>query len=269
MGRMRAPGLYPGIPEAEYHADDALSQSGAKLILDAPARYRWDRDHQHEPSEAQELGSITHAIALGQPDVHHLVDADSWRTAKARTERDEARAAGLIPVLPAQFAKAQAMADALRNHPYVGAVLAADGDNELSMWWEDTRTGIACRGRLDALRVDANGTHVLVDVKTAANVAPRPFGKSAADHGYHLQAWAYLDGYRTLTGHDAAYVLVVVESTEPYWVAPYTLTTLQLDAGREKWETALDLYAECVATNTWPAYPTDPQPIEMPTWALY
>ena len=35
---MRAPGLYPGIPEAEYFADDALSQSGAKLILDTPAR---------------------------------------------------------------------------------------------------------------------------------------------------------------------------------------------------------------------------------------
>ena len=105
---------------------------------------------------------------------------------------------------------------------------------------------------------------------TIAQVITQMQGEIARALPKHMDAdRMYLDWYRTLTGHDATYVLVVVESTEPYWVAPYTLTTLQLDAGREKWETALDLYAECVATDTWPGYSPDPQPIEMPAWALY
>lgn len=265
---MRTPGLYPGIPEAEYHADDALCQSGAKLLIDAPARYQWDRQHPREATDAMDHGSIVHALALGQPDVHVLVDADSWRTTAARKARDDARKAGLIPVLPDQFAEAQAMADALRNHPYVGAVLAADGDNEVSMWWQDERTGIGCRGRIDAIRMDADGTPVLVDIKTARNVAPWPFGKAAADLGYHMQAWAYLAGYRALTGQDATFILVAAESTEPYYVAPYTFTSLQLDAGRARWETALDIYAECAATDTWSAYHTEPITLDMPAWAL-
>ena len=40
------PGIYPDVPEADYHADEALSQSGAKLLLDCPARYLADRRKQ-------------------------------------------------------------------------------------------------------------------------------------------------------------------------------------------------------------------------------
>lgn len=265
-----APGAFePGVPEHEYFARPGFSQSAAKALLDCPARYRWERDHPKPPTPAMELGTVVHALALGQPDVHRVIDADSMRSKAAQAAAETARAEGLIPLLPDGLDRARAMAKALRDHPYVGAVLAAQGENELSMWWVDERTGILCKGRIDALRVADDGTHVIGDVKTAAAVAPGRFGRAAADRGYHLQGAAYIDGYRThYPDALVAYLLAAVESEPPHFVAVYSFTAEQLEAGQRRWEQALDLYRECTETDHWPAYPTEPIALDMPPWAL-
>ena len=263
------PGIHLDIPEATYHADEALSQSGAKLLLDCPARYLADRRKQRrKPTPEMEFGTVVHAIILGQPEPWVEVEADSWRTKAAQEQAKDARSAGRIPILTADLIRANAVAVAARKHPYIAAVLAAEGDNELSLSWHDERTGVACRGRLDRLAIDDAGNPVIFDIKTTSRTAaPAAFGRQAASLDYPIQAWAYNDGYRTLTGVTPTFIFAVVETEEPYLVSLNYADEHTLAVGRAGWERALDIYVECTASGQWPAYSDTPQPLQLPAWA--
>ena len=67
------PGVYT-LPADEYHADPvkggSLSSSGARKILECPARFRWERDHPPVPTDAFNFGHAAHKLVLGAgPDV--------------------------------------------------------------------------------------------------------------------------------------------------------------------------------------------------------
>jgi len=82
-------------------------------------------------------------------------------------------------------------------------------------------------------------------------------------------AW-YVDGLHALgVAEDIAFVFIFQEKT-----APYLVTVAELDAeavliGRKRNDQALQVYAECVATDTWPPYTTDVELISLPGWASY
>ena len=67
-----------GVPEREYHADPAFSQSQAKVLLDSPAKYRWQRDNPPAPRDHFDFGHAVHAKVLG-------IGLDFWRIDAART----------------------------------------------------------------------------------------------------------------------------------------------------------------------------------------
>jgi hypothetical protein len=92
-------GFHDDIPEAEYHAHQgSLSVSGAKVLLKAPALFKWQQDHPVH-KDVFDFGSAAHALVLGVGAPLHVVHADSWRTKAAQEERDKARAEGSIPLL--------------------------------------------------------------------------------------------------------------------------------------------------------------------------
>ena len=259
-------GIHDGIPEHEYHADPALSQSQAKTLLDCPARLAWQREHPIKPTAEMELGTVIHALTFGTPDPHVVIDADSWRTKAAKDAADEARAAGLIPVLAKDMPRAQECARKVREHPYVAGALT-QGAPEQSMWWRDEDTGVECRGRIDWLTVDDAGTPVLLDLKTTGDVSGDGWGTHVARYGYHLQAAAYLDGFRTLTGQEATFLYVAVERDAPHFIRVYYPTPDVLHVGLERWREALTTYRDCVERDEWPGYPTHPTPFDLPRWA--
>src|SRR5690554_6023040 len=92
------------MPEVEYHAHPALSSTGAKKILELPARYWYE--HLREPEEGEtvvhnpafDFGSAVHAKVLGVGWGVKELDYDNYRTKAAQTARDEAKAEGLIPM---------------------------------------------------------------------------------------------------------------------------------------------------------------------------
>ena len=62
------PGVYD-IPEGAYHADPvpggSLSRSGAKLLLQSPAKFDWRRTHGVKPKRAWDIGTAAHTEVLG------------------------------------------------------------------------------------------------------------------------------------------------------------------------------------------------------------
>lgn len=266
---MRTPGFYPDIPEPEYHGDrGSLSVSGAKVLLKAPALFRWQQDHPVY-KDVFDFGTAAHALVLGigapieviEVEVTAIRDgekvkiiADSWAFKAASEARDKARAEGKTPLLPADYAHVQAMADALSSHKLAMRLLT-DGQPEVSAYAEDPETGVTRRGRFDWL-----GPSVLTDYKTSASVDPRDLAGrygSIKKWGYDQQAAWYTDLARDL-GHPAKAFAFVFQMKEP----PYLVTVAQVhdddlwDA-RERNRRALALYAECVANDYWPGFIPD------------
>ncbi len=264
------PGLYPDLDEATYHADNALaptlgrslSSSGAKAILDCPARFAYQRQHPVQ-KDVYDFGAVVHGMLLGTGGDVHVVQADSWRTKAAQEERDSARDAGKVPLLVADYERALAVQSAVMAHPVTGAIFARAGEAEQSLYWIDDETGITCRGRIDWLLPNA-----IVDVKTAANAAPGKWSRNLVDFGYALQAAWYSDGLEAITGERLPFVHVVVEKEPPYLVAVYQVDHDALVYGADRAAEARRLYAECESNDDWPGYSPDIELVSLPAWAV-
>ncbi len=263
------PGFYD-LDEATYHADKhlastlgrSLSSSGAKAILDCPARFAWQREHP-VVKDAFDFGSVAHTLLLGLGEDIVVVDAADWRTNAAKAQRDEARDAGQVPILVGDYARAVALVDAVKAHPVAGQIFdPSKGRAERSLYWIDDETGITCRGR-----IDWEMSNALIDLKTAITAAPQRFSRSLVDYGYALQAAWYQDGYEALTGERLPFVHVVVEKEPPHLVAVYQVDADALAFGAAKASDARHLYAECESNDEWPGYSTEIELVSLPAWA--
>lgn len=266
---MAEPGIYEDVPELEYHAHPALSQSGMKTLLDCPARYQHERANRVEKDE-YDFGHAVHAEILGTGLEIVEVEAADWRSKAAREAKGEAHARGAVPLLAHQVAEVRAIGAAVRDSA-AGPILTRPGRSEVSMRWDDPTTGVELRGRIDRVTKLPDGRTVLVDLKTCRTAKPGnragSFPYDAHQHGYPLQAATYVNGWHALTGETPAYLIVAVEKTAPYLTVPYLVTDDELDVGHRKMRAALALYTECADTDTWPGYATGIETLTLPTYA--
>lgn len=268
----REPGVYD-LPAADYHADPvpggSLSSTGARLLLRAPALFRHRLDHPEPPRRTFDLGSAAHKLVLGVGDELAVLDHDSYRSKAAQTERDEARAAGAVPLLAHEYEQVQAMAAALRAHPIASALFRPGaGLAEQTLIWRDQLTGVWQRALVDWLRTPPTGQRLVVaDYKTSDDASPDAVSRATARYGYHVQGAWYLDGVLSLgLADDAVFVLVVQEKDPPYLVTVIEPDDEAMMWGRMDVERALRIYRACQLTGEWPGYSTDVECIELPRY---
>ena len=265
------PGIYPDMDETTYHQDPvpggSLSASGAKKILEAPAKFNHDRVNGQEHKDVFDFGSAAHAAVLGVGDVV-VLEFDSWRSGDAKQAQEDARLDGATPILAKDWAVVQAMADKLREHPIASALLDPDkGRPEVSAFW---REDIWKRCRFDWLPDATSDRLIIGDYKTTTDASLRGFEKSIVNFGYHQQADWYLDGARVLLGaDDAAFLFIAQEKTAPYLVNVIELSAELRTIGRERNERAVHVYQRCMETGIWPGYPTEVHKAIAPVWATY
>lgn len=270
-----APGVYPDLDEAAYHADPvpetSLSVSGAKKILKCPARFKWDRDNPRT-TKSFEFGKAAHSKILGTgaevvaiPD-ELLAKNGAASTTAAKDFIAEAEAAGRIPRKAAEVAVVDAMAAMLATHPIAGPLFRANGQAEVSMFARDDATKVMLRGRVDWLTRLRSGRPVIVDYKTAESADPDRFAWAARDYDYHMQdRWypevALLSG---LTNDEPAFLFVVQEKSPPYLVSVCELTDDARDVGAQRNRVARQVYLECMTCDEWPGYAPIVHPISLP-----
>lgn len=275
-GLVTEQGLYPDIPEAKYHADPvpggSLSVSGAKLLLQAPAKFDYGRRHGGRHSKAMDTGTRVHAMVLGKGGEHlELLDFPNYRTDKAKEARDAAIAAGKVPTLPHELAEAHQVADAVLRHPTTGGLLT-EGDAEVSMFWRDPEFGIWLRGRADYLTW-FGGVPTIVDVKTTADASPGDdgFGRNAYNFAYWMQDPWYREGWASALKcdwRDIDFVFAVVETEPPYLVATYRIKPEHVELGREQNRIARERYRDCVKAGIWPGYSEEIEDLELPRYGV-
>ena len=265
----RPDGIYAGISDTDYHNDHStLSSSGARTLTTyTPAEYLEQLLTPPNPKPQYDFGHAAHKMILGEGAKLVRVDAPDWRTKTAREAREKAWAHGRVPMLKHQIEQAQVMAGKVFQHD-VAAKLLQTGVAELSGYWTDPETEVRLRFRPDFLPDVGDRRPIIVDVKTSVSASPKRFAKSVADYGYHQQGAWYIDGLAATTAaEDAAFLFIVVQKDPPHLVSVCQLDPEAIELGRRQNRAAIDLYARCKETNTWPGY-EGIHNLSLPRWAV-
>jgi PDDEXK-like domain of unknown function (DUF3799) len=251
------------IPAAVYHADPtpepSLSSSIAKMLCLSSPLHAWYAHPRLSPApieddcEAFDIGTAAHALLLEQRDQVVIIDAADWRTKDAKTLRDQARAAGAIPLLKRKWADVQAMVIAARAqldaHTDGGAAMFTHGQAEQTLIWKED--DLWCRARLDWLRPGA-----IDDYKsTSASANPETWSRTLFSTGFDIQAAWYLRGVKAVTGFDATFRFAVQETYPPYALSVIGLGPDALLLAEKKCLYALEVWRASLERNEWAGYP--------------
>lgn len=257
------PGIYDGIPNADYHADPALGSTSLKtLATKSPAHYKWSLNHSdHKPQ--YDFGSAAHSWILeGDREQIAVVKADNWKAKAAQEARIQARAEGKYPVLAREFAAIRIMRLNIMDHPEAWCMIADDTTAvESSIFWEDDGIYLKCRP-------DALNRHGIWDLKTTVSANPSDFGRTAVRYGYHQSAAHYMDGVERAGLGRQRFRFVLVEKEPPYAVSVVQLEPTAEGLGAELNESAKATWKSCMETNRWPAYPGI-STVDVPAYAYY
>ncbi len=275
VGGITEPGVY-NLTAQEYHADPvangSLSSTEARLLMppSCPAKFRYTVEHGRPPKREFDLGHAAHAEILGAGAELVVVDADSWRTNAAKQKQADAYAAGKTPIRADDYVMVQEMAAAVRAHPYASVLLSPEYMvPEQTLVWRDEETGIWCRAMLDGLPRPAPQRMIVPDYKTAKAANRAALSKALYEYGYNCQADWYLAGVRALgLDPDPAFVFVVQEKTPPYLINVFQPDALSLEIAARRNRKARHLFAECMATDTWPGYEDEVFSVGLPGWAV-
>ena len=259
------PGIYPGIPNEAYHAGPGISKSGLwELHTKSPLHFPFA---PREEKNFFDLGEAGH-IAVLEPDqleARVYRGPDDRRGNKWTDAQEFCKIEGKVCLTSKDYDKALMIRDALHADATINSlVTSAAAQVEASGFWTDPETGLLCRCRPDLYRPDLG---LIVDLKTTTSAHPAKFARSVVDYGYHAQEAFYSDGWRALGQAVDAFVFIAVEKTDPFAFAIYELPPSIVTEGRTRIQSAMQVYAECKRTDTWPGYGSGVQELQFPKWA--
>jgi hypothetical protein len=271
------PGVYPGIPDADYHRDcvagGSLSSTGARtLVTRTPAHFAYQRKHGRPDTAAFDLGHAAHNELLGRGMPVVEIDADSWRTKAAKEAASDARADGKTPLLTEQYQQVRAMVAAIRADPVAGKLFARPGRSELTVVARDPESGVMCRARLDWLPDVADGRPIVAyDLKTTDDASPAGMAKTMARFGYHQQGPFYTDCLTQALSLvvPVSFLLVGVEKEPPHLVGFGEPDEQAIAWGRRLNRKARDIYRRCTESGIWPGHDPRPVPLSLPGYQLH
>lgn len=277
------PGIYRDISEADYRADPcprpSLTQSICKVLLDnSPLHAMMEHPRLADPDveddetekyvKAQAIGNAAHKLMLGRGKDIAVIKADSFRGGAAKDSRDDALAAGLLPVLAKHHEEAAAMVsiarDQITKHEDRDAFTLGSGEVMIA-WQED---GFWYRALVDWLSDDLR---TVDDFKTTGmSVAPHVLGIRAEAAGWHIQAAFIERGLDILDPAGAGrrrFRFIAQEQFRPYQLVVAHMSEHWLTMGRKKVQHADAAWRACLASGRWPGYPPRGIVPEYPVWA--
>jgi len=277
------------VSEAEYRDDPcavpSLSQSIAKVMLEESPRHAW-KDHprlgpalnpgfiKKKESKAMDNGDVIHALLLGKgADVEIIHGFDNWKKKAAQALRDEAKAAGKLPMLVHQYESLEDAASYL--HESLKSEFGIDlteegGESEVAIEWEEDgiHGPVLCRGRMDRLQLNRGKIY---DVKTIYSAHPDVVGKQMTEMGRDIQHAAYVSAVERLRPELAGRIsmeFLHLEIEPPYAIYPGPPDGELRELGRVRWNRAVVLWEDCLRRNRWPAYVDKITPIRGHGWSL-
>lgn len=259
------------MTEQEYREHPGVNKSTLWEIRKSPKHYKWLLDHPTEDTPALKMGRAIHMAVL-QPREF----AKSYAVAPAgidrRTKEGKAAWERFLADADGMEILTQDEHDTVIGVAHSVTAEAREflwrSSKELPLFWDDRRTGIRCKCRLDGKKLTKDRL-ILFDLKTTRDASTVAFVKSALNLGYHVQAAHYINGAianKLNKGKPVEWWFIAVEKDPPYAVNLIKADQGFIDEGQYALMGLMDRLDECLRTDTWPGYGENM--LIMPTWAI-
>ncbi len=266
------PGIYEGILFSDYQDWDAINNSALKILTDptkCPAHCKHYLLEGRKDTPALKFGRALDAYIL-EP-LRFLTMYSVMPEADLRTKAGKAIKAEFVEKLqPGQeiitekdYAKIQEIYFFVSESRAIR--LIRDGKSQVCLVWEDKRTGLLCKARLDYLN---ESIPMITDLKSALDCSPLGFGWAIYRFMYYQQLGFYAMGYKALTGDEPNMAIFAIEKEKPYVHASYELGDKTIETGKKAAQKALSIYKECIESGLWPMHSDEIEILEMPLAAL-
>lgn len=268
-------GIFKDMPDEEYFAHPAISNTKIKELLRSPAHYKHSLTAPHEEKESFIVGSALHCSILEflefdkrfyvcdeKIDKRTTVGKDKWKEVLKIAN-------GKQIVTSENYEKVSGMHHAIMSNIEVG-MFFREGSPEVVAITEIE--GVPAKAKFDWLiekpvfweGIDYDG--IIVDLKTTDDARLESFSKSIFKFGYDTQNSWYTDVAKNVGLGNYLFLFVVVEKLAPYCFSIYQLDDASIHAARMKYRRALALYRECNVTGDWFGYESGIQTISLPSW---
>lgn len=271
----------------EYHKDPcdtpSLSSSTAKVMMADSPMHAWarhpkfgdgdtddeDAAAEDEPTVAKDNGTMIHRLLLNKGADIVVVEANDFKTKAAREARDEAKAAGKLPIIlhkyESMLVTVEHLRRRLRDEGY-----ELTGESEVPIeWFERGVNGpVRCRSMLDHVFFNDG---VIYDLKTARSANPKNVGRKWIEMGYDIQAVCYPRALQALRPEFTGRIkmeFLFVEIKPPYAVTTGTPSASLVEVGKLRWGNAVRIWEDCLAKNAWPSYVSGRTVFEAPNYQI-
>lgn len=247
------PGIHRDVSFETYRAWDADNASLYNEVRKSPLHAWWQIHYGSESTPAQELGTAAH-MAFLEPERFDatytvLPEDHDGRTKEGKARKQEIEEQGKTPLKAGDAQMCEAIRQAVHSHVDLRRMVQADGDNELSLVWENG-------SRLQKARIDrwVPLAGIAIDLKTTTCARPDAFKHAVRKYGYDLAAYHYLEGIEANELPGEEIWLVAVEKSPPHVITIFRFDGKALARGREKRDFAMEQLAACRAMDYWPGY---------------
>jgi hypothetical protein len=267
------PGIYSEIPMQAYLDEQAFSSGLAQTLLDrsplhAWTESQWNPDRVRDDNGTADIGTFAHACLLeGGTSSLVVVDAPDWRTKAAQQARDDARAAGKLPILERKVSEVWTMVKAaqafIASSELVGLFSAGEAETTIIFDLD----GVRCKARPDWLSDDRK---ICLSYKTSpGSAAPDSWIRTQLP-GYDTGIVLYEDAVNSIAAPDGGcrVVTLVQEQKPPYSCSLIGLAPAWAALAESKLALALATWKGCLEDGKWPAYPTMIAWAEPRAWML-
>jgi exodeoxyribonuclease VIII len=266
-------GFHHGYPEADYHMS-ALGMVSVSSLVEfsrTPSKYfaMIQGTRKREETPALNFGRAVHC-ALFEPDrfsLEYVMAPDfgdcrktDRTTSEAAKENKIRRDAWRLEHEDVQLIEGKEGERLLgmigriverRSYDPKIAELMSGGSPEVTLRWQDPRTGLECRARDDCWQESIGWA---IDFKTCEDASPDGFEKAASNYRFHWIEAHYRAGHRTLGKDLDSYAFVLQEKEPPYDLSVNFLKPDAVIKGISSIERYSDRLAECLAKSEWPGY---------------
>lgn len=227
-----------------YYSDyEFVTNSQLGLIKKDVRTYKLMRDNPQLRTENFPMifGRAYHVAMLEPNEFDQKVKVfdSATRTTKGYKEFKLENPKAPTIILTKEYDKIMRMQDVLFSHKEVRDLMVAEGEREIANAWQDSDTGVFCKGKADY----RNGK-TLIDLKTTGDGSLHGFSGSCRKYGYDRQASFYSDGF----GCDE-FVFITQEKEAPYNVSIFYAGKEFMDRGRDEYKYLLDTYRRFFIDN--------------------
>lgn len=277
------PCIIRGMPNEIYHKIPALSNSGLKTLIDCPAKYYYkylSGEYVYQEKPAYKIGKACHMYLLEGREAFEKVywhnpfseyvkedlikyaiwqldasdDIKKWTKSDVMDfvlERENIKPAQ-VHLTKNELNQVVTMAKVVKNHKQANNALSQEGESELSLFWQDEKTGVWLKCRPDFLPYDCKN---VPDFKTSDSANPRIFPSKFIQYGYHIQSAMYRKGIKAVCDIDVENFFFIVQEKEmPCITQIYNPDMIFTAWGEKAIYNGIEKYLICKENGVWPAY---------------